>query len=71
MQAEPNPVTHSFSDILEQGNKGTFVELPTSKLRRLADDYETEYGGPPRDYEEPTNLQLSALAARLALEYVP
>ena len=69
-ESVPAPTLHSFSEFLMQGDKGNFQELPAPKLRLMRDRFEEVHGG-PRDYEDPTSLQLSALAAKLASDKAP
>ncbi|CAK0883768.1 unnamed protein product, partial [Prorocentrum cordatum] len=65
------PEVHEMSSVIDQGSKVKFTMLPAPKLKELNANYARETGRPPRDYEDTTDVQPSALAARLAAGEAP
>ncbi|CAK0908047.1 unnamed protein product, partial [Prorocentrum cordatum] len=65
------PEVYEMSSVIDQGSKIKFTMLPALKLKELNANYVRETGRPPRDYEDTTDVQLSALAARLAAGEAP
>ena len=60
------------ANVLEQGGLGEeaggeYEVLDKEVLQRLRDRYEDKLGGPPSEFERPTDDQLSALKDRLVL----
>ena len=69
-QVVVTPTMHEFSTTIEQGRRTMFQELPAEQVRTMCEAYVDKWGT-PRDYEDCTTLQLSALAAKLALDEAP
>ncbi|CAK0849416.1 unnamed protein product [Prorocentrum cordatum] len=69
-QVVVTPTMHEFSTVIEQGRRTTFQELSSEKVRTLCEAYDDKWGT-PRDYEDCSALQLSALAAKLGLDESP
>jgi len=67
----PQPEVYEMSGVIDQGSRVKFTKLPAPKLKELSANYRRETGHPPRDYEDTTDVQLSALAARLAAGEAP
>ena len=64
------PKKRRVANVLEQGSLGEetggeYELLSAEKLQRLRDRYENKLGGPPPEFERPTDDQLSALKDRL------
>ena len=63
-------VVHEFSTVIDQCSTQKFKELSPEVYKSITKLYLEKFGK-LRDYEDPTLLQLSALAAKLALDKVP
>ncbi|CAK0906332.1 unnamed protein product, partial [Prorocentrum cordatum] len=59
------------SRFIDQSDDRDFEMLPEPKLRQFAAEFEKTHGGPPREHEEASPEQLSALAAVLGEDAAP
>ena len=72
--SHPTGGTHSkrkFSSILAPGDDREFSVLPPKMQRKLEEVFARKSGGAAREHEEVRGKQLSALAARLAVDEAP
>lgn len=60
-----------FSTCLAAGDETEFMVLPKEKVRRLNADFRELWGSEAREYEDHTWEQLSAVAAKVAMDEAP